>query len=89
MAAKLNNDQSVTRELDVTLKDNSDNDRALVAELKADGKVTLRLKGMKRTVTVDLLAAMELERDEEAVVVMADQPMTAKKRTVFEHLQGK
>jgi hypothetical protein len=93
MAAKLNvtaeKVESVVRELDVTLIDKNGDERAVVAELLADGKVSLRLKGMKRSVSVDLVAALGGARDgEETPVVEADQPKTAKKRTELEHLQG-
>lgn len=90
MAAKLEDNKSVERELTVTLTDMDGTERAVVAELMSDGTVKLRLKGMKRTVTVDLLGALDLGRDGDVpVVAKTEQNMTAQKRKLSEHLRGK
>lgn len=81
MAAKLSNQDSVVRELtDVVVQDET-GPRELVVKLNGDGTATVRLKGNKRSVTVDLLSVIEMG--------VPDQPMTAKKRTKMEHLLGK
>lgn len=88
MAAKLHilddKIESVTRELSVGASDD-DKVRMLVAELQGDGKVKLRLKGNKRTVVVDLLKVLGME---DGPVAEAGEKMTAKKRTLLEHLRG-
>jgi hypothetical protein len=86
MAVKLYSRRPAERELDITLVDNYGVERALVAELASDGTVKLRLKGMKRTVTVNLLGALGIDN---MVMIQAGQPMTAKKRTFLEHLRGR
>lgn len=90
MAVKIEPNKTVEREVEVTVLDNNDVERPLIVELTSDGTVNLRLKGMKRVVTVDLLAALELGRDgEDPVLVSTEQKTTAKKRTMLEHLLGK
>jgi hypothetical protein len=92
MATKLKNDAGVERELSVTLNDNDGTERPVVAELRSDGTVALRLRGMRRTVTIDLLAALAHssgDEDCDHAIVSTEQQMTAAKRTLAEHLSGK
>lgn len=84
MATKLETTDTVVRELQVTVKDKKNEARHVVMELRGDGKIDIRLKGLQKTVTVDPMAFMTTD---DAVSVSAEK-MTSKTRTFAEHLRG-